>query len=256
MQESSSGPGIDRGRSDLGRVINPVGLLSGSAVAMAVDAATAPSLADGPAAFRHCEVMECDTSGTVVSSVVAVGSGGLDLSALTSARPPFAEHELSRPLIMGVVNVTPDSFSDGGDYANPPAAVEHARRLIDAGADILDIGGESTRPGAEPIGKAEECDRILPVIEAAVAAGVTVSADTQRAETMRVAIAAGAAIVNDVTALTGDPDALDTIAASDASVILMHMQGTPETMQNAPAYRLASFDIFHWLKAPHMRAAT
>ena len=249
MQESSSGPGIDRGRSDSGRVINPVGLLSGSAAVMVVDAATAASLAGGPVAFTHCEVLDCDTSGTVVSSVVAVGSGDLDLSALTSARPPFAEHELSRPLIMGVVNVTPDSFSDGGDDANPANAVEHARRLIDAGADILDIGGESTRPGAEPIGTAEECDRILPVIDAAVAAGVTVSADTRRAETMRVAIAAGAAIVNDVTALTGDPDALDTIAASDASVILMHMQGTPETMQNAPAYRLASFDIFHWLRA-------
>ena len=179
---------------------------------MVVDAATAASLAGGPVAFTHCEVMDCDTSGTVVSSVVAVGSGDLDLSALTSARPPFAEHELSRPLIMGVVNVTPDSFSDGGDYANPPAAVEHARRLIDAGADILDIGGESTRPGAPLVWEGDEVKRVENVVAALARGGTAVSIDTRKAAVMEAALAAGATIVNDISALRYDDRATEVVA--------------------------------------------
>lgn len=248
MNEVSNGPGDDRGRFDSGTVINPVGLLSGPAAAMAVEDGMAKPLAGGPVAFTHCELLNPDDSGEHRFSVKPNASVDGDLSSLVSARHPFAGHDLSRPVIMGVVNVTPDSFSDGGDHSDAKDAIDHALKLVEDGADILDIGGESTRPGAAPIGTAEECDRILPVVEAAVAAGVTVSVDTRRAETMRAAIAAGASIVNDVTALTGDPESLSAIAETDASVILMHMQGTPETMQNAPAYRLASFDIFHWLK--------
>ena len=191
MQETLSGPGIDRGRFDSGPVINPVGLLSGSAAEVAVNAGMALPLAGWPIAFTHCEVLEPEPSGTVSRNVVPHAMVDANLPVLTSDRLPFAGHDLSRPLIMGVINVTPDSFSDGGDHANPADAIEHALRLVEAGADVLDIGGESTRPGAEPIGAAEECDRILPVIEAAVAAGVTVSADTRRAETMRVANRSG-----------------------------------------------------------------
>ena len=249
MNEHSNGPGIARGRSGFAPVANPVGLMAGKAADAAVVAGMASPLAGGPVAFTHCECLEPGIDGEIASRVTPVSAETVDLSALTERRAPFAGHDLARPLIMGVVNVTPDSFSDGGDHVKPAAAISHARKLIDAGADILDIGGESTRPGAAPIGTAEECDRILPVIEAAVAAGTTVSVDTRRAETMRAALGAGASIVNDVTALNGDAAALEAVAGTDASVVLMHMQGTPETMQDDPVYRLASFDIFHWLKA-------
>ncbi|MGB0631362.1 MAG: dihydropteroate synthase [Alphaproteobacteria bacterium] len=249
MNEFENGPGTDRGRFDSGPVINPVGLMGGTAAALAIGAGSALPLAGGPVAFTHCEILQSDDAGGTVSRMIPAMEGAAASSDLTGKRENFAGHDLACPVIMGVVNVTPDSFSDGGDHADPAAAIAHARSLIDAGADILDIGGESTRPGAAAIGVAEECDRILPVIEAAVAAGMTVSVDTRRAETMLAAVDAGASIVNDVTALTGDPGSLEAVAATEAAVILMHMQGTPETMQDAPEYGLASFDIFHWLKA-------
>ena len=142
---------------------------------------------------------------------------------------------LARPLILGIVNVTPDSFSDGGRLADKQAAVDHALKLREAGADILDVGGESTRPGAAPVSADAEIDRVLPVIEALVQTGCVVSADTMKPEVMRAALAAGAAMVNDVMALRA-PGALEAVAASDAAVCLMHMQGEPRTMQQAPAY--------------------
>ena len=144
--------------------------------------------------------------------------------------------DLSRPLIMGVVNVTPDSFSDGGLYADTGRAVAHARRLVEEGADILDIGGESTRPGAVPVTLDEERRRVLPVLEALVADGVPVSVDTRKLGLMREAIAAGAAMINDVTALSG-PGALEAVAQAPVAVCLMHMQGDPGTMQTNPTYR-------------------
>ena len=143
---------------------------------------------------------------------------------------------LERPLVMGVVNVTPDSFSDGGLHADPQQAVAHARRLIEEGADILDIGGESTRPGAAPVTLEEERRRVLPVLEALVADGVPVSVDTRKPGLMREAIAAGAAMINDVTALSG-PGALEAVAQAPVAVCLMHMQGDPGTMQTNPTYR-------------------
>ncbi len=141
-----------------------------------------------------------------------------------------------RPLIMGVVNVTPDSFSDGGQHASSAAAISHGRRLAAEGADVLDIGGESTRPGAAPVPVDEELRRVLPVVEALAAAGHRVSIDTRRARVMREAVAAGALIVNDVSALTGDDESLAVAAHSGAAVILMHMQGDPTTMQANPSY--------------------
>ena len=144
--------------------------------------------------------------------------------------------DLSRPLIMGVVNVTPDSFSDGGLYFDPKLAVAHARQLIEEGADILDIGGESTRPGAAPVSLEEERRRVLPVLERLAAGNVPVSVDTRKPALMREAIAAGAAMVNDVTALSA-PGALEAVAKTPAAVCLMHMQGEPGTMQANPSYR-------------------
>jgi dihydropteroate synthase len=141
-----------------------------------------------------------------------------------------------RPLLMGVINVTPDSFSDGGLHATADAAIAHGRSLAAAGADILDVGGESTRPGAAEITAAEEAARILPVIEALAGDGFVVSVDTRRARVMEAALARGARIVNDVTALSGDRDSLAVVARSGAPTILMHMQGEPATMQVAPRY--------------------
>ncbi len=143
---------------------------------------------------------------------------------------------LERPLIMGVVNVTPDSFSDGGLHADARRAVAHARRLVEEGADILDVGGESTRPGAAPVSLEEERRRVLPVLEALAGGGVPVSVDTRKPGLMREAIAAGAAMVNDVTALSG-AGALEAVAKTPVAVCLMHMQGDPGTMQSNPVYQ-------------------
>ncbi|MDH4186530.1 MAG: dihydropteroate synthase [Nitrospira sp.] len=149
-----------------------------------------------------------------------------------------------RPLLMGVVNVTPDSFSDGGRYLDLDTAVAHAIRLVDEGADLLDIGAESTRPGAAPVEETEELRRAIPVV-AAVAKAVTVpiSIDTSKASVAQAAIDAGALIVNDVTALQSDPEMVRVIARTGAGIVLMHMQGTPGTMQLAPSYKDVVGDI-------------
>ena len=143
-----------------------------------------------------------------------------------------------KSIIVGIVNVTPDSFSDGGRFCDTQAAIAHGLKLIEDGADILDIGGESTRPGAEPVSIDEELSRVIPVIEGLV--GKTqerISIDTRKPEVARQAVEAGAELWNDVSALTYDEDSLTTAAALDVPVILMHAQGLPETMQTAPSYR-------------------
>jgi len=142
---------------------------------------------------------------------------------------------LERPLIMGVVNVTPDSFSDGGRFFGTQQALEHARVLIEEGADIIDIGGESSRPGAEPVGLDEELRRVMPVLEQLAQMPVPVSVDTCKPDVMRRAIAAGAAMVNDINALR-EPGALEAVAQGQAAVCLMHMQGAPRSMQRNPQY--------------------
>ena len=155
---------------------------------------------------------------------------------------------------MGIVNVTPDSFSDGGRYESTEKAVEHALQLVEEGADILDIGGESTRPGATPVTLEEELRRVIPVIEKLSAvAGVPLSIDTYKPEVMRAAIAAGADIVNDVRALQ-EPGALEIVAASNAGVCLMHMRGTPQTMQIDPQYQDVVAEVKTFL-AERMQAA-
>jgi dihydropteroate synthase len=139
---------------------------------------------------------------------------------------------------MGVLNVTPDSFSDGGRFLAPERAIEHGRRLVAEGADIVDVGGESTRPGAEPVGEEQERSRVLPVIDglAAVRGSAQISIDTSKAAVAQAALAAGASLVNDVTAFRGDPDMAGVVADSGADCCLMHMRGEPRTMQADPRY--------------------
>jgi dihydropteroate synthase len=143
--------------------------------------------------------------------------------------------QLSRPLIMGVVNVTPDSFSDGGPYFHADAAITHARELIVEGADIVDIGGESTRPGAAPVSAADELSRVLPVLKALRDAPVPISVDTWKPEVMVAVLECGAGMINDVNALAA-PGALEAVRESDCAICLMHKKGDPRTMQTAPTY--------------------
>ena len=162
---------------------------------------------------------------------------------------------LDRPLVMGIVNVTPDSFFDGGRFADPQRAVEHAVRLVEEGADLLDLGAESTRPGALPVDAQEEHRRLIPVVTAvAKAVSVPISVDTSKAEVARAAIDAGAVMVNDVTALRGDRGMADLVAETGVGLVLMHMQGTPQTMQQAPHYDDVVADIARFL-ADRSRAA-
>ncbi len=156
---------------------------------------------------------------------------------------------------MGVLNVTPDSFSDGGRYSSIDQAVRRAVLLEEEGADIIDIGGESSRPGAVPVSAEEELRRVIPVIKSIKGAvKVPISVDTYKSEVAEGALKAGASIVNDITALNGDKDMADTIARFDAGVVLMHMKGDPESMQDAPEYDDVVEEIFDYLKRSVERA--
>jgi dihydropteroate synthase len=157
----------------------------------------------------------------------------------------FAER-WPRPSVMGVVNVTPDSFSDGGLFVEPAAAIEHARRLLAEGAALVDVGGESTRPGASPVSADDELARVVPVLEGL--RGAPVSIDTSKAAVAKVALGLGVELVNDVTALRGDPGLAGVVADADAYVCLMHMQGEPRTMQVAPHYDDVVGDVLAFLE--------
>lgn len=157
--------------------------------------------------------------------------------------------DLSRTAIMGILNVTPDSFSDGGIFLSRDAAVAHARQMVEEGADLIDVGGESTRPGAQAVSLQEELDRVIPVIEAvARAVPVPISIDTSKAEVMRAAVAAGAGLINDVRALR-ETNALSTAAALAVPVCLMHMQGEPRSMQHSPSYTDVAAEVGAFLEA-------
>ncbi|HEX2586048.1 MAG TPA: dihydropteroate synthase [Steroidobacteraceae bacterium] len=157
------------------------------------------------------------------------------------------ELDLSAPVVMGVLNVTPDSFSDGGKYIDPQRAVDHAKQMIEQGARIIDIGGESTRPGAVLVSVEEELRRTIPVIEqVSKFADVLVSIDTSKPEVMRQAVAAGARIINDIRALT-EPEALRAAASTGAAVCVMHMQGQPDNMQTAPQYTNVVAEVHRYL---------
>ncbi|MCR9071753.1 MAG: dihydropteroate synthase [Alphaproteobacteria bacterium] len=248
-------------RSDLAASYGrPVGLLYGDTAVAAIAAGDALPLAGGPIAFGALDLIRRDVEAIVVRTVAvgdldpAILPDGL-LDRLTRPRWPVwtaggaacdgsVAAGVPAPAIMGIVNVTPDSFSDGGRFVSRDAAISQGRRLAEEGADILDIGGESTRPGAAEVSVAEEIDRVVPVIEALAADGHRVSVDTRKAPVMRAALAAGAAIVNDVSALTFDPEASNLLAGCDCPVVLMHMRGEPGTMQTDPRYACAPLEVF------------
>lgn len=171
------------------------------------------------------------------------------LAPFTDARRPFAGVAMDRPCVMGIVNVTPDSFSDGGDRFDQGRAIADGLAMWEAGAAFVDVGGESTRPGSDPPSLEEELGRVIPVVSALVDQGVRVSIDTRRAVVMAEAAAAGAAVINDTSALSSDPDALRAAAESGLPVILMHMLGQPRTMQQAPQYDDVALDIYDYLAA-------
>lgn len=161
----------------------------------------------------------------------------------------FSDHVFAGgPYVMGILNVTPDSFSDGGSFIDADKAIKHGLDLIEQGADIIDIGGESTRPGAKPVDASVEIERILPVIITLKDHIKWISVDTRNAVTMRAALAAGANIINDISALTHDPESMELVAQARVPVILMHAQGTPQSMQDNPIYNNVVEDIFQFLK--------
>ena len=170
------------------------------------------------------------------------------MDRLLAPRDPFAGLSMTAPRLMGILNVTPDSFSDGGRHNAPVRAIAAARAMQDAGAAIIDIGGESTRPGAAPVTRNQELARVLPVLAGLRDSGAVLSIDTRHAEVMRRAVAGGAGIINDVGALRGD-GAVDAAAAAGVPVVMMHMQGTPETMQADPQYGFAPVEILEFLEA-------
>jgi dihydropteroate synthase len=163
--------------------------------------------------------------------------------------PALAGLDMDRCHVMGIVNTTPDSFSDGGKALAESDAEAQGRAMVEAGASLLDVGGESTRPGAEPVGAAEELSRVVPAIERLAALGVPISIDTRNAQVMAAALDAGAAIVNDVSALSHDPGAIELVAGRGVPVVLMHALGDPRTMQDAPVYDHVSLDIYDYLEA-------
>lgn len=157
------------------------------------------------------------------------------------------ELSLDRPLLMGIVNLTPDSFSDGGRHLDPRAAIDAGLAMVEQGADILDLGAESTRPGAATVEPAEEIRRLLPVIEGLSACGVPLSVDTRKPEVMREVLAAGADMINDIAGFA-TPAAIEAVAASRCGLCVMHMQGEPGTMQQAPAYEDVVAEVQDWLR--------
>ena len=218
--------------------------------------AGAHSLAGGRASFDLVDIVQRDETGYSVSRATAdtILAAADDhslavatLDRLTAPRPALAGLQLDHPVIMGILNVTPDSFSDGGRHNAPARAVAAGRAMIEAGAGIVDIGGESTRPGAEPVTRNQELARILPPIAGLKDAGAVLSVDTRHAEVMTRATAAGAGIINDVNGLRGE-GVLAAAAASGAAVAIMHMQGTPKTMQKNPHYGFAPVEIYAFLE--------
>ena len=173
---------------------------------------------------------------------------------LTGARPPLQAGartiRLDQPQVVGILNVTPDSFSDGGLHGGPEAAAIAGHAMATAGAAIVDIGGESTRPGAKPVWEGDEIERILPVVRQLAGSGTAVSVDTRKAGVMEAALGAGAGLINDVSALTFDERAASVVAKAGCPVVLMHHQGSPETMQQSPRYdRPVLFEVYNWLEA-------
>jgi dihydropteroate synthase len=220
--------------------IEPLGLILGPAAAAAVAAGQAAWLAGGPIAFALARLPQ---SGEIVPLRSLPADARAALARITAPPPPWAGLPTDRPLVMGVVNVTPDSFSDGGRFAARDAAIAAGRAMAASGADIVDVGGESTRPGAAPVPPEEEIARVLPVVRALAQEGAAVAIDTRNAATMAAALEAGARIVNDVSALRHDPAVAALVAARGCPVVLMHMRGDPATMQGLARYEDVALDV-------------
>jgi len=205
------------------------------------------ALAGGAVWFTHAERMQRGQPGKVVPVAEVPADWRVRLSG---ARAPLCGLDLATPRLMGILNVTPDSFSDGGRYGDFAEALAQGRRLAEQGADLLDIGGESTRPGSETVPVADEINRTAPVIAALVADGnlPPISIDTRKAQVAAEALGCGAAMVNDVAALTYDAAMLAVLQNSDAPLCLMHAQGDPKTMQDKPAYDNVVLDVFDFLE--------
>jgi len=241
----------------------PRGFLAGQTATKGIAEEIAQPLTSGIDAFGFVEIFWRDEDDTA-AELLPVWE--FDLWLKTRCPPEFAEtisrrydrvrrplapwagFSLSKPLIMGIVNVTPDSFSDGGDHLAPQAAIDHGLALINAGADLLDIGGESTRPGALPVAPETEIARVTPVIRGLSERGAVISIDTRHPQVMVAALDAGAQIINDINALRA-PGALELTVARKAPVVLMHMQGEPQTMQVAPRYHHPALDVWDFLDA-------
>ncbi len=235
--------------------LRPLGLLYGATADAAIAEGLALPLAGGPIAFTAAELIEGvpgNTRTRLFTARALAESRDADLAALlqrvTAPRPPFAGLSLDRPVLMGIVNVTPDSFSDGGLYDSKEAAIIHAAELAASGAGIVDVGGESTRPGSDAVDEAEEHARVVPVIEGLSGFGAVISVDTRKASVARAAAKAGAKILNDVSALSHDPKSLRAAAETGLSLILMHAQGEPKTMQDNPRYADVVLEVFDYLE--------
>jgi len=248
-------PALPRGFRDY--TLLPSGIVGGEQAAAAVVSGNGWPLAGGTLAFTTGAVIwrEDGThwlAAAPFAELVAWAEGEGAESVLTAIhrigahRPNWGGLALDRPLVMGIVNTTPDSFSDGGLRLDPEVAVVAALALVEAGADIIDVGGESTRPGSDPVPEDEELARVLPVVATLAQAGVIVSVDTRRAGVMRQAVAAGARVINDVAALR-EAGALEAAASGRADVCLMHMVGEPKSMQDDPRYECAPLEVYAFL---------
>jgi len=225
----------------------PAGLVFGPDARRIIDEGRGGSLG-GLSAIAYCLVEVIERGGGKIVRRFEPFSPALGAHLPVPAPVVLDEEDRTRPWLMGIVNVTPDSFSDGGRLAGTEQAIAHGLRLAAEGADILDVGGESTRPGSEGVGEAEELARVIPVIEGLAQTGLKVSCDTRKATVMKAALQAGASIINDVSALQYDPASLAAMAEASCPVILMHAQGDPKTMQLNPTYEDVALDVFDALE--------
>ena len=217
------------------RLIEPLGLLDGDAAREAVETGLARWLSGGPQAFTLARLIG-EGAARIVPAVAIPDPWQDVVSRLSMPVPAWAGLDPGRPAVMGILNVTPDSFSDGGLHAGCDAAVAAGLAMADDGADIVDVGGESTRPGAASVSPAEEQARVVPVIRSLAAQGVPVSVDSRNAATMAAALDAGAAIVNDISGFSHDAEAAPLVARRGCPVVLMHMRGDPATMARHATY--------------------
>ena len=250
--------------------LRPLGVVSGRAAMEAIASGHARPLTGSGLAFALVEAVGLGSDRRPLSLTAPIapfeawiaGAGARfarrarqQLAFLSAQRAPWAGFALDRPIVIGVLNVTPDSFSDGGRWFEPEPAIAHGRALLEAGADVIDVGGESTRPGAAGLPPGEEIRRVDPIVRALAGAGAVVSIDTRHSAVMEAALAAGARIVNDVSALTHDPRSLAVVARHQAPVVLMHMRGEPATMQRDPVYDSALIEVLEYLEARNAACA-